>query len=973
MEKHVKFLEFFRINRLLQYIVLCMVFPSIAFPAGALPDGLGRSLAKASVGGWQENPLCVLAHGGDTGLEFPSWQPNPFLVLAQRGLPEDSRTDFLTTPIRKKPPTQGNPFNVVNPIRAPGAPVRDALPTEENSSTDSGSTPPKAPQDKRLSNVEHIAITVNPMGNTDPSLEGALARKIKIRAKFPLILKAAAQKAVNDGNKKLGERLRLAAVKLAAKLKAEGEDETRRTQELQDLEKIPMTPGLKKVYRFMEEVFSQKATRTRMITNWATVLVVGGLCYSLRGIAGYFSDNISAVPNSSLSQYFQNEGEDIANRIALGIRIDWMPLTLYYVYSMKVLVDYVAGQFTMAPTGPKMQMSQKGILWAVGQGITYVATVGLAVLQGLGPANDTYQANAPFSNMAQYAQTAPVPLGIFMALNYFVVLIKPVEEKIISWLVNLYSDPDATTMRREDLETLALAKKKVYGMRGHELRDLYARLQPQGGQTLGGLQLLKALFQIVDEEDHTPQPSGLMRVVSEALEILAQVSRQQVQAPVHTTESKHVSTQKDFKPILKSMGIGLFWLLAMAVSVASAFLAFKKGSTGILNVDQRIKTGKPDLSFFAETVIGRGLRYQTDTWNSIPGLFNASMTGWDVYNELSNYTGNFSFNGWNPYTDLTVRVTDACSYCFSRADYGTDSAYISSSDPLGYYLTFSDTCPITPPIPSIGSFTLPIDPEVQLAYTKNNCYDLYNYEKSLYDNPLSLMPHLDDYVLGPERYFLETYLRGATGDESLVNYYQAIYLNGTASYTPTPAMKGFAETMGGLGAAASFAVGVFFFNKFFQYLQDSFAKDPTVPLPGKSNRLINGIVMPLAAAQALFWSADGFFLTWGILNDSSLTLKILVGGAVVATRFTIWFRTFDEAFGAMAGLIKQGYRNVYGKYHKWRNPAHKRPPISDEDMVDRLIKRISMVEAFYRKVDPQIMKEFRRAINLPAPPTPHVI
>ncbi len=987
------FLNFFRIHRLLSYVVLAMVLPSIAFPAGSLPDGREYGAPKSPV----TSPMI----SSGIGLELPGWQPNP-LSTAGAGAPvtgggkkplssEAPKTSSVTTPIRIQGSTavhQGSRFNVINPIRALGPTVRGVLPAPSEidnlgSSTDSqGSTPPKAQEDETWDGVEHVTVSMNPMRGLDSNTEQTLDKSIGIRAKFPLVLKAIALEASKNGNPDLGRRLKLAAATLAAKMKAEGEDQKRKDAELRALEDIPMTPGLQKVSAFMEEVFSQKVTRMRTIANWATVLVVGGLCYSLRGIIGYFNDNITAVPNSSISQYFQNEGADVASKIVRAIGIDLMLIIPYYVYRMKVLVDHVASQLSMAPIGSKMKAGSKNdVLLAMGLGITYLVTMGLSVLQGLGPANDTYQANAPFSNTAEYAQNAPVPLGIFMALNYFLVLIKPVEEKIISRMVNKYSGPEVAKKRTEMLEDLAQAKKKVHGMHGHALRNLWARLQPEQVQPerasqLSGIQSLRALFQIVDKKDHTPQTSPLLRVVSEArAKILAKVSRRQVQAPIsHRTESQHVSSQKDFKPILKSMGIGLFWLVAMAVSVASAFLSFNKGTTGILNVDQRIKTGKPDLSFYEQIQIGRAqramemeiglaLNFESQTLASIPGLWNTSMAGWDVYNGLSNYTGDFSANDWAPYTQPYVNATDACSYCFSRGSYSINSDYMGNDDPNGNIVTFPPDCPWVITIPGINAFNnYGFNIYTQLFYNEANCYGIANYIQSLYmDIPYSLGP-IPNHVLPQSRYFYEWYLSGMTP--------VPINPNSTAPYTPTPAMEGFAETMGGVNAAASFAVGVFFFNKFFQYLYDSFSKEPTNPMPGKNNRIFNAIEMPLAGAQALFWSADSFFLAWGVLNDASLGVKILVGGAAVATRFTVWFRTFDEAFVAMAGLIQQGWRNVGGRYQKWRNPSYKRPPLPENVIKDRLIRKVDRVMEAIRKMNPGILEEVHGAIRASNPQGP---
>jgi hypothetical protein len=1098
MEKQVKFLEFFRVNRLLQYVVLAMVIPSIAFPAalsmGGVPpedprgaaalagseqvltpqflraavgitySGSGSrsdsspestiasdssqtnrgsppevaTLAAPPAGGWlsslglsAQTPLSAklpvampprrTAEGVGIGLgtvaplgEVSVSGQNPLLVVSRESRvayhPQPQRTMSTmrrignAAPFMQHAPTAHKGRTV--PTRAVhGQPSSDAPaatpgvvlnPLNLGAGVGAGEPMGQAKaehEDETWGDDGAVTIAINPMRSVDPSPEEALAKRMEIRAKFPSVLKAIAIEAGNRGNTELARRLRLNAATLAA----DQEDQQRHNKELRDLDKVTMTPGLKAVANFMKEVFSQKVTRTRVIANWATVLVVCGLCYSLRGIIGYFNDSVNSVPNSSLSHYFQNEGADIGNKIVKATVIDLILLIPYYVYRMKVLVEYVAGQITMAPTTPKMQMSQKGILWAMGLGITYVATIGLSVLQGLGPANDTYQSNAPFYNTAEYARNAPVPLGIFMALNYFMVLIRPVEEKIIGKLVNLYSDPGTRALRTEDLETLIRIKKKVYGMRGRELRDLYATLQPQGGGSLKGLQLLKVLFQIVDRQNHKPQTSvSLGTTVTQVLaslirggtkgtrqdgakapqetpEILPgggieatdashntgqsfnRVDHPDRTNPVNQTPAPHkkASSPKDFKPILRSVGTGLFWLVAMAVAVASAFLGFKKASTGILNVDQRVKTGQPDLSFYEQTQIQRALRLEQQAWEVIPTLFSNSMAGWDVYNGLSDYTGNFSANNWRPYSQLNIYTTDACSKCYTCSEYG------QSAD--GYYIKFKDCCPMTPPIPGGITFTFEINPQTALAYTSENCYGLFGYFEWLYTNlPYSLDP-IPNRVLDESRYFYEWFLTNLNPPVSADP-------NRKAPYTPTPDMERFADTMGGLNAVASFGIGVFFFHKFFQYLRDSFAKDPTVPLPGKSNRLMNGIIMPLAAAQALFWSADGFFLTWGALNDSSLTLKILVGGAVVATRFTVWFRTFDEAFGAMAGLLKQGGRNVYGKYQKWRNPGHKRSPISEEDMVDRLIKRVSVVEEFYRKADPDILKEVRRVISPSAVP-----
>jgi hypothetical protein len=412
--------------------------------------------------------------------------------------------------------------------------------------------------------------------------------------------------------------------------------------------------------------------------------------------------------------------------------------------------------------------------------------------------------------------------------------------------------------------------------------------------------------------------------------------------------------KKGFKAVLKQGGITLFWLIAAAVSLGSAYLAFNKGHQGILDLDRRIKTGKPDPTFSDQLVNTRALRFEADSLAAIPGLLPASMAGWDVYNGLSNYTGDFSANDWVPHTVSFINATDACSFCWSKGIFSIDPNDISNDDPVGDMVTFPPECPWFPAIPGDVTIKIGFNRYTQVFYNPDNCYGLYDYIQYLYANIPDTLTPLPGHVLPQSRYFYEWYVRGAGALDLIIP--------NNSTYVPTEDMERVGLTMGGFGGLVAFAIGAFSFKKFFEHMHDSFSKKPVMAMPGKNNRLFNAIEMPIAGVQSIFYSMQNVFLVWGALNGQDDTMKILAATAATITAVTVWFRTFDEAYVAMAGWMQQGLRNIKGKYHKWRGSGIARPPLPVNVMKERMIRKLMILQAALRKMDPKILEEVHKVL-----------
>ncbi|MBA4310858.1 MAG: hypothetical protein C0425_11065 [Chlorobiaceae bacterium] len=134
-----------------------------------------------------------------------------------------------------------------------------------------------------------------------------------------------------------------------------------------------------------------------------------------------------------------------------------------------------------------------------------------------------------------------------------------------------------------------------------------------------------------------------------------------------------------------------------------------------------------------------------------------------------------------------------------------------------------------------------------------------------------------------------------------------------------PTKYGFANFLAVCGTVASGIFAIKALDESFKRIHDSFSSTPQDILPGKKNKLVNAVVLPLSMIQALNRSAGNAMLAWVLMQEYNVhpVLQWSVVGSSMLTSSMTYFMNFDDAYsqlpGNLAAIYTQGKNVVFSK------------------------------------------------------------
>lgn len=691
--RNTTFLNFFRINRLLSYVVLSMVLPSIAWPAAGHGDG-----------GRYDDSQTGRVHGSGVGLELVvspsrplSSQPGPEQRASFASRPsrtQGSRFDVLNPLGRRHdtPAAGANPLTVTrttNPLYASRAVVASALPLGDSSASNAGVTM-----------VDMPATPANPRNKTGPGGDSEDSDHSSDHA--------------SDGSTATPpEKVTLNALHQAAGGSEEPEDK-------------PLTPeelaALKHFNDDMLQRFNMKTTWRDVAQYVTTFLLTGALGMELWGeyqmtIDRTFNSLLATSPELAKAILYDPATRWIKPLFAQYFLINvvvalvpYLPFRLYqFVRTITPGVENVFKRTTafikphcpaqvqayMPTYGPEdLKSFSKPMSWWP-QGLGYLFVLLGAAAIGMGPAYESYESNAPWASSEGaktifYTNTIPVFIFIFYALDAMLRL-ENLKTKGFNRIFVSRKDPVATE-RAELNEDLRNAKQAI--------------LEQQSTALTATLNKMAALNQQSASRDVTAA-EGI-----EQFKILRGLGKARGLSKMRAADEG--PKRRSVRSYLRQYGPHA---LAAILSMPIAYLAGRSTYEGIGGTLEYLATGQPGTTLFDQVTINNAIvdvQYQEE---QIP-LWNAAINNDTIV-----------FNG------LGHGGGDWCSQCLGPPEWGNYLLVWSYPPNPKRTLVNFNHCPGV-----ITTGNLIVNIERDLPYTDATCQSMF------YDNQEAWVQTANEYM-----------------------------------------------------------------------------------------------------------------------------------------------------------------------------------------------------------------------------------
>ncbi|MBA4249259.1 MAG: hypothetical protein C0432_00865 [Candidatus Puniceispirillum sp.] len=181
--------------------------------------------------------------------------------------------------------------------------------------------------------------------------------------------------------------------------------------------------------------------------------------------------------------------------------------------------------------------------------------------------------------------------------------------------------------------------------------------------------------------------------------------------------------------------------------------------------------------------------------------------------------------------------------------------------------------------------------------------------------------------------FLDHFLASNAGIET-DDYYAPLETHANLNDTK----YGFANFFAICGTIASGLFAIKALDESFKRIHDSFSSTPDDILPGKKNKLVNAIVLPLSMIQAVNRSAGNTMLAYVLMQEYNVhpVLQWSVVASSTLTASMTYFMNFDDAYSQLPGnfiaLYTQGKNIIFSQINKDYIPTES-PFVKCETMI----------------------------------------
>ena len=298
--------------------------------------------------------------------------------------------------------------------------------------------------------------------------------------------------------------------------------------------------------------------------------------------------------------------------------------------------------------------------------------------------------------------------------------------------------------------------------------------------------------------------------------------------------------------------------LAAILSMPIAYLTGRSTYEGIGGALEYVATGKPGTSLYDQVIINEAIvdaEYQAE---QIPLWDSAITSDTVIYNGLGSGGG------------------DWCSQCLGPPEWGNYIlAWAYPPNPKATLVNFNH-CPGV-----ITTGDLSCAPATDLLYTNDTCQNMFYGNEAWVQTPNIYMADID--AIDPHL-------------DSTQNI---------TSYTPPPGADVGAGIGAGFAALAQYGMSVLAAKNFFERWINSYRKHPTEILPGKRNAYLTTAQMSWALLQSFVRSAPVLVSGLRIMKNDQIdpALMWMILAAATSTSMATYFPEFDTVYSRIPKWI----------------------------------------------------------------------